>query len=428
VNAFYLVYRGFGWPLLSLTLRGVGRFVPKIRSGLEARRSIEGKSVWASGPKSENTVWIHCASGEFEYAKPVITLLKQEDPTAFVLVTYFSTSFVKAIAHFPGVDAYCPLPWDTPGALKEFLAYHKPKTLLVARTDVWPEMARQAHLANVRSLLFSATLTSKSGRARGLGKWMSKATFSNLTSIFAVSDDDTKQFEELSLPKTKIVKAGDTRYDQVLERLSKPKPLKESLFASQGQQGLPVVVCGSTWPEDEAQILTAIAELKGQARFIVVPHEPDEAHLVELEERLSSLGLKSCRYSKSETWQNDVLLIDTIGILAELYLKADYAFVGGSFKKNVHSVMEPLAAGCLTLVGPFHSNNREALAFRQLPVSGSEARLTMVTEVSSSSAIVKTITEAKKVPLEALKREIQNEVRARTGASRKVVDWVLGKS
>ena len=42
------------------------------------------------------------------------------------------------------------------------------------------------------------------------------------------------------------------------------------------------------------------------------------------------------------------------------------AFIGGSFRKTVHSVMEALGAGLKTFVGPKHKNNREAIEFQSV--------------------------------------------------------------
>ncbi|RYZ63217.1 MAG: hypothetical protein EOP05_24015, partial [Proteobacteria bacterium] len=113
MSSFYSVYRSIGWPILWTAFRALSPFIPKVKQGLLVRKAVAGAMPWASGSHREGAIWIHCASGEFEYAKPVITLLKKENPAAFVLVTYFSTSYVKQIAGFEGVDAYCPLPWDT---------------------------------------------------------------------------------------------------------------------------------------------------------------------------------------------------------------------------------------------------------------------------------------------------------------------------
>ena len=378
---FFYVYRWFVWPLLSLVFHLLARFNSKIALGLEMRAKVNGRAPWVKGlPPSPPTIWIHCASGEFEYAKPVISLLKARKPAVKIVVTFFSPTYADSIRKFAGVDWVVPLPWDSAGPLTEFLESYRPVALLVARTDVWPEMAKQARLRGLKSLLFSATLTPSSGRTRGLGRWATRATLDQLDEIFCVSDDDVSAFTSLGLTRARVSREGDTRYDQVLARLASPKQLKDL------KCDRPFFVCGSTWSQDEAVLVPALAHLNSEVCGVLVPHEPTLAHLKELDERVVSAGLTPVRYSSlSESGgtlgPNSCVIVDQVGILAELYLKARWAFVGGSFKKTVHSVMEPLAAGCVTFVGPHHTNNREALAFRVLTVEPSLPGLTMVTEV-----------------------------------------------
>lgn len=419
-SLFFTFYRTLGWPLLRGAFQLLAIFNPKVRAGLKMRmKRQDGLAPWFVEPKGARPIWIHCASGEFEYAKPVITLLKQRHPEQKVLVTYFSPTYANAIATFPGVDLSCPLPWDQPKDLREFIYWHKPLALLVSRTDTWPEMLRQAKRAGLPTLLFSATLQARSGRAKGLGKWLSKNAFTYLDQIFCVSHEDLEVFKKLGFANRTEV-AGDTRYDQVLARLENPKPLREEIF--QGLNRENCFVAGSTWPEDESVLIEAATKLKdSQLRFILVPHEPTDDHLTALEKEISRKGLRSIRYSTAQSWnQNEILLVDKIGILAELYQKGRFAFVGGSFRKTVHSVMEPLAAGCLTWVGPKHTNNREAVLFQSISV-GENLKAVMVCE--NADSLARTLKEANQSDLD-FSSVIRAEIEKRTGQSRRVAEWI----
>ena len=155
-------------------------------------------------------------------------------------------------------------------------------------------------------------------------------------------------------------------------------------------------------------------------RFVLVPHEPTEAHLAQLESRLQGLGIQSTRYSSAKDWASGVLIVDKTGILAELYRVATFAFVGGSFKKTVHSVMEPLAAGALTFVGPLHTNNREALEMKNVNVSPHHHAVEVIAnEMDLEQKLIMLLKE----DLTRLKQDIQNEIAKRQGASQRVVAW-----
>lgn len=421
---FFLWYRFALWPLLFGVLHLAAFKNSKIRRGLQMRQGDgTGRRPWlAALPANQRPIWIHCASMEFEYAKPVITEIKAKEPRAKILVTYFSPTVAQAAERFPGVDAACPSPWESAGTLQDFIDHHRPQSLLIARTDTWPEMLRQSCEAKIPSLLFSATIAKNSGRAKGLGKWISKTVFNDLSQIFCVSEGDREVFESLGCTG-KVKVAGDTRYDQVQTRLSTPKALREELF----QSADPVLVAGSTWAEDESVLIETAKLLSGtRLKWILVPHEPTPTHLEELEGRLHAAGLSSLRYSSAESWNhNEIMIIDQVGILAELYLKGRFAFVGGSFKKTVHSVMEPLAAGCLTFVGPLHDNNREALEFRTISVSPSSPRLTSVLPVTNAETFASALREA----LESFdfhgQEKIRSEIKSRSGKSELVAEWAL---
>jgi len=373
---------------------------------------------WLNFPQGQEPIWIHCASGEFEYAKPVIKRLKIRFPDIKILVTYFSPSIAKTVQQFKGIDFSCPVPWDQERSLREFILWHRPRLLLIARTDTWPEMLRVTQLMNIPSLLFSATLPPSAGRVRGIGRWAARAMFENLSTVFCVSQDDLNVFKRLGFAERTHV-MGDTRYDQVQERLLSPKPLREALF---GENKIPLLVAGSTWPEDENVLLEVASELRGEVRFVFVPHEPTPLHLQDLIAKLERKGLKSILYSEANSWpQDSVLIVNKIGILAELYMKGRFAFVGGSFRKTVHSVMEPLAAGCVTFVGPFYHNNREALEFARIVIPG-EGQMACVQPVCDAQEFTTYLRQALELPASSASF-IREQVALRSGKSDLVVNW-----
>jgi 3-deoxy-D-manno-octulosonic-acid transferase len=415
---FIWFYRILVWPMAVLLFQILRFGNKKIHSGYELRRQDEnGVWPWLKGQPASEPVWVHCASGEFEYAKPVIRELKKRQPNRKVMVTYFSPSFVGAIAKFPGVDFYCPLPWDSPRYLEDFLDYHRPCCLVIARTDSWPEMLMQVKRRAIPSLLFSATLSLGTAKTGLLGGFVTRCILSPLSDIFCVSDDDLAAFRQIGLgAKTKV--RGDTRYDQAIERLKTGKQIRDDLF--EGIQE-PILIAGSTWPEDEKVLLEVIVK-KMPIRFVLVPHEPTAEHVAHLQSSLASIGIESVLCSSSQVWKSGtVLIIDQIGILAELYAKGTLAFVGGSFRKSVHSVMEPLASGCLTFVGPHHLGNREALEFQKIRVGSQH---TAVEVALDSEQMIRKISSYLEFRSSNDRDFIKSEIAKRSGKSNFVVDWI----
>lgn len=428
---FFSLYDHVIYPLLIFTFHFLARFHKKIHLGLEMRkRTSTGILPWLNWQRHQHPIWIHCASGEFEYAKPVIRALKKEQPQTKIMVTYFSPSFATEIQNFAGVDFACPVPWDRQNEWLEFLEHHRPQCLLISRTDVWPNMVRSTRNLRIPSLLFSATVSGNSKKTRGIKRWINKIILSSLTQVFCVSEADEENFKHIGLSYVKA--KGDTRYEQVIERLKSPRPIKETLF--QSNDPAKTLIAGSTWKEDEDVLIEVIQQTKDILRYVLVPHEPNLEHLRTLQDNLKNRDIEFTLYSKDSQWTTPVLIVDQIGFLAELYQKGIFAFVGGSFKSSVHSVMEPLAAGSLTFVGPKYTNNREAIEFSNFTMADLSASsppqvvtaVMIQTDASSWCSTLKAIlhrldNQNKKNGFEVIRdRILQNE-----GPSKEVIRWVM---
>jgi 3-deoxy-D-manno-octulosonic-acid transferase len=352
-------------------------------------------------------IWIHASSGELEYAKSVIREIRRHSPQIPVLVTHTSLSSLpqlkKLDVHMIGV-----LPIDEKVSVETFLNKIQPRAFLVSRTDLWPELILQLKQRKVPAILFSATFATGSRKSSTLASRFLKSTIQNLTQIYFVSRDDQLMCEKIYGPtQGKIL--GDTRFDQAIFRL-------QNSPASSLPNYEKLIVAGSTWPEDDQVLLQTVLQLKDKSwKWVWVPHEISGPQIENLKNRLHEMKVKFQLFTEIKNFKSwddlDIILIDEVGILATLYPLARVSFVGGSFKKQVHSVMEALAAGSPVLVGPFHHNNREALEFKTK---------SWVVEISSSDEFVKA---CQKFDLQAIERsqEILSEVKSRCGATQSLI-------
>ncbi len=412
---FFLLYRLIFIPLAALAIPLIALFNSKVRTGLVLRMKVRSLRY----PLSERPFWIHASSGEFEYAKPVIRELKKQFPTIPILVTYFSPSYKDQIARFSGVDRFEPLPLDLPGAVHSFLEFHKPRALLIARTDLWPELLWQVSRKRIPSLLFSHTRK----KSTPLLHFYFRVIYALLTEIFVVSEKDAFEVGKTSV--NPFMAAGDTRYDQVHFRLGEARRLPATVERLVVAGGDFAVIAGSTWGEDEDILLPAFAALKEfPLRFILVPHETDEHHLSTLKKKASHLNLM-LRFASSteDTRESRVSVIDHKGVLADLYPLAGVAFVGGSFKKKVHSVMEALGAGKIVIVGPYFENNREAVEFHDVLVHEDIRAVNVVRDSKEFESLVLKISALSPESLKAAENVIRAQFQRRLGATAKVIDW-----
>jgi 3-deoxy-D-manno-octulosonic-acid transferase len=245
-----------------------------------------------------------------------------------------------------------------------------------------------------------------------------------------VSDADRETLSKLGITQTVV--SGDSRYDQVIARLAIPpsSTVKGSLSSIQSAIHSRALIAGSVWVEDLEPVIRASRKTQSQTQhtLVLVPHESSENFVREIEltcERNGFDARKTARLSNLSHAKEklDVLIVDSVGLLAELYRLGDVAFVGGSFRKTVHSVMEPLAAGCLTIVGPLHTNNREAIEFQTVPASGAQPKF--VTNVANADEFAVALAALwTAVKSKDFKAEIRDEVAKRGGATAHVVRWL----
>ncbi|MGE3973785.1 MAG: 3-deoxy-D-manno-octulosonic acid transferase [Bdellovibrionales bacterium] len=419
----WIFYRWVFFPITLLFLYVVAPFHDKLQRGLDLRKKQNGLYPWQT-ITLKNALWIHVSSGEFEYAKPLIASLKSHAPELKIVVSFFSPSVKKVLANDPLIDGYFPLPFDHPFFLAPLFRHLKPRMLLVARTDLWPELLLQAKKYSVKTILFSATLSEtapkfKNPLKRSYAKWR----FQLVDEIYCVDDEDKKTFESLALrDRTQVF--GDTRYDQVLRRLAQPRALRSELHPPKKYV---TFLAGSTWLPDEEVLKETLQKLQGlPIRFIIAPHEPTPDHLAQLKKLFQDLSIKTHLYTEAKSdWylEPSVLIINQVGILADLYSWAQLALVGNSFLRDkIHSVMEPLAAGCITFVGPKHRNNREALIFQKLLIQNISPAVIVV---QNSEELAKNIQTLIKVDLASVQHHLKNKVLEKTGASEKLAQKIL---
>jgi len=101
-------------------------------------------------------------------------------------------------------------------------------------------------------------------------------------------------------------------------------------------------------------------------RLIIAPHEPSAAHVSAIAEWTREAKMRTSRLDEPTAADADVVLIDRVGVLGELYALADIAYVGGGFHSaGLHSVLEPAAFGVPVLFGPRHESSRDAALLSQ---------------------------------------------------------------
>lgn len=350
-------------PLLYIALRFAALFNNKIRRGIIGRKRVYENLILNATAidKTKKLVWFHSSSlGEFEQAKPIIEKLKQQK-NVNILITFFSPSGYENSKKYPHADLISYIPFDTIGNAKKFIAITNPSLAVIMRYDIWPNMINSLNKNNIPIYLVDATLRSSSPRKFPFLRSFHKNLFSQLTRILTVSENDANEFKSFGFNGNKIDAVGDTRFDRVFQRsivAREKKLIKENLLKDKK-----VFVAGSTWEQDEEVILPAfvkLAEVEKNAVMIIAPHEPTLLNLEKIENEFSG-KLNTIRFSHLNNYSGErVIIVDSIGILLTLYTYAQVAYVGGSFKQNIHNVLEAAVYGIPVMFGPKIENSQEA--------------------------------------------------------------------
>ena len=366
---YHIVYNYIILPILYVALRIAGLFNTKIKNGINGRKRVYENLILGATSinKSKKLIWFHSSSlGEFEQAKPIIEKLRQEKDVN-ILVTFFSPSGYENSKKYPYADLISYVPFDSKFNAQKFVSIIKPTLAIIMRYDLWPNIIEELNNKNIPIFLVDATLRNNSPRKYPIIKSFHKILFGYLTKILTVSEADAIEFRTFGINANNVSAVGDTRFDRVYQRSLQAK--EKRLISYNVLKNKKVFVAGSTWEQDEEVIFPALmklSEVDKNVLMIIAPHEPTLLHLEKIENEFAG-KLKTIRFSHLNTYTDErIIIIDSIGILLTLYTYANVAYIGGSFKQNIHNVLEAAVYGTPVMFGPKIENSQEAIKLVEL--------------------------------------------------------------
>lgn len=314
------------------------------------------------------SIWLHAVSlGEMSAAAPLARALRLRFPhVALVVTTATPAGRARAAALFEGDADIRFLPYDTPGAVRRFLARTRPRAAIIMETELWPNLLRECERRGIPVLLASARLSLRSvSRYRRFGGLFA-AVFSKNLVVAAQTAEDAERFKSIGAAAQRTLVVGNVKFDVRVDAgiVQAGRALRAVLAGAR-----PVWIAGSTHAGEEEQLLDAHSALltsTPNAVLLLVPRHKDRFAAVA--ELLARRGVRFARRSRMASGEQaprlpddtPVLLVDTVGELATLYASADVAFVGGSLVAvGGHNLLEPAALGLPVLTGPSHFNGEE---------------------------------------------------------------------
>lgn len=303
---------------------------------------------------NDKYVWIHVSSlGEFEQGRPLIEMIKRENPNQKILLTFFSPSGYEVCKNYQLADTICYLPFDTPSKVKKFLDAVNIDKAIFVKYEFWGNYLSQLKKRGIPTYIISAIFRPTQMFFKPYGGMFRKML--NCYNTIFVQDQESQDLLA-SIGVTNVEICGDTRFDRVTDILENKVdlPIVETFTRSQY-----TLFVGSSWQPDEDFIIPFFNS-HPEMKMVIAPHEISE-------ERINGILAKIKRpvalYTKStleSAADADCLIIDCFGILSKSYRFATVVYVGGGFGVGIHNINEAAVYGVPVIFGPKYHKFKEA--------------------------------------------------------------------
>jgi 3-deoxy-D-manno-octulosonic-acid transferase len=319
-------------------------------------------------PTARPAIWVHAVSvGEVLAISGLVAELKSRFSEYRVMVSTTTDTGQKLARTRFGEENVFYFPLDFAFAIRPYLRLLRPRLIVIAETEFWPNFLRLAHASGARVAVVNARISDRSWPGYQRFRRLLTRVLRQVDLFLAQTGADARRLAEIGAPAERIQVTGNLKFDVPVPA---SPPIVASLRAAfQDASAGPVIVCGSTVDDEEPLLLQAFANVLAshpRAVMILAPRHPERfGHVAEL---LEKLGI---RFWRRSLWGGDpivggVLLIDTIGELAALYGLADVAFVGGSLvPRGGHNIIEPALHGVPIVVGNNTENFRDIVGLFQ---------------------------------------------------------------
>lgn len=344
VGVVLTVVGALGLPLLRLS---------RHRQGLEERLGrIPKKAVRRARP-----LWIHAASvGEVLSTEPLIKELRRHRPGMPVVVSTTSWTGRETAARL-GADAVMLLPLDIRWVVRRAVRAVRPRMFVTVETELWPALLREVARSGAPIALVSGRIsTAALRRYRFAGRFL-RAVLGQVTLFAMQSEEDAERVRAIGAPAERVCVIGSLKFARDTAA-GPPRARGARLLLPEGR---PVLVAASTQPGEEEMVLDACSVVwrrHADAFLVLAPRRPERfaeiAHL--LEQRRVPFVRRSER-GAGVTAEHRVLLLDTLGELADSFPAARAVYVGGTMGKiGGHNVLEPAVFGRPVSFGPDTAN------------------------------------------------------------------------
>ena len=324
--------------------------------------------------RARPVILLHAVSvGEIIAARPLIRSLRDRYPDHALVVSNGTETGRQTASSFSEIDLCSYFPFDFLPSVRHMLKQLSPCIVIIMETEIWPNFTREAARRGIPLVMANGRISDRSFPRYLKLSWFFRNALQNFTLLCMQSEVARERIIAIGAPPERVVVSGNLKYDIPFHAVSGTEKsmlrrrynIPDELF---------VITAGSTRSSEdncEEEILVkAYQSLLGDFAdlfMVLVPRHPQRtAAVVALLEKtgircrtLSELNSNNAQYFRS----GEVLLVDRVGELMDLYALADLAFVGGSLVPvGGHNLLEPASRGIPLVFGPHMSNFREIAA------------------------------------------------------------------
>jgi len=325
--------------LVALPLLVYLSFKQKYKKSIPARFFLFNNKKF----EKEDGIWFHvCSLGEAKALKPILELVKSED----IKITTITQTGQNEAKKYDADVRFLPYEMLLPFWIK------KQKLLVVLEAEFWYMLFVAARSKGTRVVMLNARISDKSVKKYLQFAWFYKRLLDNVEIIYAQSEVDKNRFLALGAKNIEVI--GNIKLAGKISKSKEyEKPLEETIVAASTHEG------------EEEPILKSFVEYKKQvdAKLIVVPRHPERfLSVYELLKRYAQENsLSISRFSEVQNFDAQIVLVDAMGELNNIYNISDIAIVGGAFREDVggHNPLEPAFFGCKIITGKHFYDQKE---------------------------------------------------------------------
>jgi 3-deoxy-D-manno-octulosonic-acid transferase len=315
--------------------------------------------------KDSGAVWLHAVSvGEVIASVPLYEELRRSLPGVKIIVsTVTATGNRIARERFKDAAAIIYLPLDLSGITDRVVKLIKPEAALIAETEIWPNLITSLKKNGAKVVIFNGRVSPGSFRNYGMVRLLLKDVLQKVDLYLMQSQADADKIVSLGAPKENVKVTGNLKYDAVLMKSPGDAPdiLRKKLGLGDREK---LFMAGSTNPGEEEKILRCYKEMAEEfpeLRLLIAPRHTDRTGRVA--GLIKSHGFIPRLVSSPEAkapGKEEILILDVMGRLAQLYAAADIVFVGGSLiNKGGQNPLEAAYHSKVVLFGPYMHNFEE---------------------------------------------------------------------